>query len=282
MLAIGVHRALADGTPPFWVWTYGIEVWDAWKQPFEEAMAAAVKIVAISEFTASRVWSRLPEATVPVVFPALPEGIAEVRPHNGHGRRTPVLLTVSRLSEEKGHDKVMAAIPLIEAALGRRVEYRVVGSGDQWNHLHGLAERLEVADRVHFLGSLAEAEKVRELHQCDLFVMPTRYVVAPTGFVGGEGFGISYIEASAACRPVVASAHGGAPETVLDGVTGLVVDPTSEAAIADACVRIISSPELARHMGSEGQRFVAANFGQDAFDRRLALALEEVAPSCAE
>jgi len=191
--------------------------------------------------------------------------------------RRPTLLTVSRISSAdayKGHDKVMAALPLIERRLGREVEYRVVGEGDALPGLKVLAAELGVEERVLFLGRVDEAALVEEFRGCDLFVMPSRTEPAPGGSYRGEGFGIVYIEAAAAGRPVVASTQAAAPETIREGVTGFAVDPCSEEAIADACVRILSSPELARRMGEEGRRFVASRFGREAFDRRLAQALE--------
>lgn len=283
MLAVGTHRALSDGQTPYWVWTYGTDIWGDWDPALERALEGASKIGTISRFTAARIWARLPEADIPVVYPTvsveqlLEVSASEPLPDYRPMMRRPTLLTVSRISSAdafKGHDKVMAALPLIERGLGREVEYRVVGEGDALPRLKALAAELGVEERVRFLGRLDEAALVEEFRACDLFVMPSRTEPAPGGSYWGEGFGIVYIEASAAGKPVVASTQAAAPETIRDGVTGFAADPCSEEAIAEACARILSSPELGRRMGEEGRRFVASRFGREAFDRRLAEALE--------
>ncbi|MGQ0671246.1 MAG: glycosyltransferase family 4 protein [Actinomycetota bacterium] len=285
MLAVATGRALREGGPPYWVWTYGTDIWGDWDPELERALAGATKIGTISSYTAGRIWARLPEADVPVVYPVVDtERFSIAVPAPFPSRERPVLLTVSRINQVdayKGHDKVMAALPRIEAALGRAIEYRIVGRGDGVDRLRALAARLGVADRVRFLGRLDEPELIREFLACDLFVMPSRMDPAPGGSLWGEGFGIAYVEAAAAGKPVVASNQAAAPETIRDGVTGLAVDPASEEAIADACVRILSSLELAGRMGKEGRRFVRAQFGRAAFDRRLERALRDREPACA-
>lgn len=289
MLAPGASRALADADHPYWVWTYGTDIWGDWSPELEKALADARKIATISNYTADRIRVRLPEAEVPVVYPTVSSQrffevdanppVAPIDP-----KSPPVLLTVSRLNTVdayKGHDKVIAALPRIEAAIGRPVEYRVVGTGDGLDPLRALAERLGLGARVKFLGRLDEASLVREFGACDVFVMPSRMDPAPGGSFWGEGFGIVYVEAAAAAKPVVASDQGAAPETIRDGVTGFAVDPYSVEAIADACARLLASPELARSMGEEGRRWVGSEFSREAFDRRLAAALADSEPACA-
>ncbi|HUE96346.1 MAG TPA: glycosyltransferase family 4 protein, partial [Longimicrobiaceae bacterium] len=279
MLAVGTARALGSDRPPYWVWTYGTDIWGNWSPELERALAGAQKIATISRYTAGRIWSRLPEADIPIIYPTLSTQwlfeIAEPMPARAAGR--PVLLTVSRLDKAdsyKGHDKVIASLPRIAAALGSPIEYRVVGTGDGLDRLRALARQHGVSEHVRFLGRVSEQDLVREFHSCDLFVMPSRMDPAPGGSFRGEGFGIVYIEAAAVGKPVIASDQAAAPEAIRDGITGLVVDPSSEEAIAQACVRILSSGGLARAMGEEGRRWVRSEFSREAFDRRLAAALE--------
>jgi phosphatidylinositol alpha-1,6-mannosyltransferase len=91
--------------------------------------------------------------------------------------------------------------------------------------------------------------------------------------VTGEGFGIVYIEAQAAGRPVVASNEAGAPGAIREGETGFAVDPRSPDAIADACARILALPDRGRSMGYAGWEFVQERFGREAFLERLSTLL---------
>ena len=75
-----------------------------------------------------------------------------------------------------------------------------------------------------------------------------------------EGLGIVYLEASACGLPVVGGKSGGAPDAVLIGESGLVVDGTSTAEIADACIELLSNPELCAVMGETGRQWIIENW----------------------
>jgi phosphatidylinositol alpha-1,6-mannosyltransferase len=183
-----------------------------------------------------------------------------------------VLFTVGRIGSDdayKGHDRVIEALPLVEGDLGRRVAYRIAGGGEGADRLRAIAQEHGVEDRVTLLGRVDDLTLAEEYRRCDLFVMPSRMDPAPGRSFRGEGFGIAYIEAQAASRPVVASNQAAAPETIQDEVTGLTVDPRSPRAIAHACVRILSLPDRGRSMGAAGRAFVSSTFARDLFQKRL-------------
>lgn len=164
-----------------------------------------------------------------------------------------MLLTVARLQERyKGHDNVLRALPLIAAKVPD-VRYVVVGEGSLRPYLEQLARALNVRDRVTFAGRVSDTERQRLYQQCDVFVMPSRE--SATGG-GAEGFGIVFLEANAAGKPVVGGRSGGTSDAVLDGVTGLLVDPTDVGAIADACTRLLTDRGLAARLGAQGRRRV--------------------------
>jgi phosphatidylinositol alpha-1,6-mannosyltransferase len=276
-LAPGVFRGLGTSGPPYWIWTFGTDVWGKWTRPLQEAMARAQKVATISRFTAERIRDRLPDADVPIVFPTVDTSRFSLSTIPPDGWRDPVLLTVSRIDLDdayKGHDKVIESIPLIEDRLGRRVTYRIVGGGNGVQRLSTIARALGVEDRVSFLGRLDDSTLAREYRECDLFVMPSRTDPAPGGSMRGEGFGIVYIEAQATGRPVVVSTHAAASETIDEGKTGWSVDPLSPAAIADACGKILSLPDRGRSMGNAGRAFVTREFGLDLFARHLSSLFE--------
>ena len=99
-----------------------------------------------------------------------------------------------------------------------------------------------VADSVRFLGSVSDQQRNAWLRRTQLMAMPSRL---PAGGFAGEGFGIAYLEAGVYGKPVVAGNVGGVLDAVLDGVTGLLVDPLDQLAVAEAITRLLVDPELA-------------------------------------
>jgi phosphatidylinositol alpha-1,6-mannosyltransferase len=161
------------------------------------------------------------------------------------------LLSVSRLVERyKGHDMVIRALPLIRAKIPG-VRYVIVGDGWLRSYLERIAESIGVRDAVTFTGELTDDEVETWYRRCDAFVLMSR-----ESEVGGgaEGYGLVFIEANLRGKPVIAGRSGGIPDAVLDGVTGLLVNPRKIGEIADAAVRVLSDHELAARLGAQGRR----------------------------
>ena len=141
------------------------------------------------------------------------------------------LVTVSRLArdaERKNIDGVLEAV----AALKGEVElsYTVIGDGDDLPRLQALAARLDILDRVRFLGSVATEAIIDEFGRSDAFVMAVR---PSEGDIDVEGFGMVYAEAAATGLPSIGTRTGGIPEVIEDGVTGLLLHDVSAAGIAE-------------------------------------------------
>ena len=175
-----------------------------------------------------------------------------MRERLGIGDR-PMLLTVGRLVERKGHDVVIRAMRRIQENIGD-VVYVVAGTGPAEGNLRDLATALGIP--VLFCGYVSDQDLVDYYHACDVFIMPAREI----GDHDVEGFGIVYMEANACGKPVIAGRSGGVEEAVLDGVTGLLVDPLDETQVADAAVRLLMDPGYAHCLGSNGQKRAKEQF----------------------
>jgi phosphatidylinositol alpha-1,6-mannosyltransferase len=112
---------------------------------------------------------------------------------------------------------------------------------------------LGLSDRVSFIGRIQYAQLPQHICVGDLFAMPSRSRLAGLEV---EGLGIVYLEASACGLPVIGGISGGAPDALLEGVTGFAVDGTSADAVAKAAITILSNPELAQAMGRAGRDWV--------------------------
>jgi phosphatidyl-myo-inositol dimannoside synthase len=166
----------------------------------------------------------------------------------------PLLLTVGRLQRRKGHDMVIRALPRIKAKFPQAM-YLIVGAGEEFAYLQALVEEMDVADSVIFAGCVADEELLGYYAACDVFIMPNREIDGDI-----EGFGMVYLEASAASKPVIGGRSGGTSDAILDRITGLRVDGTSVAQIADAVIALLSDSETSRIMGERGRLWVEQEF----------------------
>jgi phosphatidylinositol alpha-1,6-mannosyltransferase len=158
----------------------------------------------------------------------------------------PTVLTVARLRDRyKGHDVLVRALASVRARVPD-VEWVVVGDGPLRGELESLAREHGVADAVRFVGSVPDEERDAWLRRCRVLAMPSRL---PGDGQAGDGFGIAYLEAAVYGKPVVAGNVGGPLDAIIDGETGLLVDPTDAVAVADAITRLLSDSELAQRLG---------------------------------
>jgi phosphatidyl-myo-inositol dimannoside synthase len=181
----------------------------------------------------------------------------------------PVVVCVSRLVPRKGQDVLIRALPQIR----RRVPdaaLLLVGGGPYLPRLRRLAADREVAGHVVLTGPVPWEELPAHYAAGQVFAMPCRTRRAGLDV---EGLGIVYLEASATGLPVVAGHSGGAPDAVLDGETGHVVDGRSVAAVADRVAGLLADPRAAAEMGRAGRAWVETEWHWDLQATRLRQAL---------
>ena len=180
------------------------------------------------------------------------------------------VLTVSRLTvghEYKGVDMLLEAWPEV-VALIPEAELVVVGDGDDRPRLEELARRWGCSESVYFLGRLPDSELRDEYRRAMLFALPGREELGSV--IGGEGFGIVFLEAAAAGLPVLAGASGGSREAVVDGVTGCLLRPGATASeVAEAIVELLTDTARSNAMGIAGKRWVSENYSLERFATEL-------------
>ncbi|MBF6274648.1 MULTISPECIES: glycosyltransferase family 4 protein [Nocardia] len=215
-------------------------------------------------FGAQAALEYLPPGVDSTVFRPDPAARAELRARYGLGER-PTVLCLSRLVPRKGQDMLILAMREIR----RRIDGAVLviaGGGPYEEKLRALVRALDLESDVVFTGRVPAAELAAHHTLADVFAMPSRTRGAGLDV---EGLGIVYLEASATGVPVVAGNSGGAPETVLEGRTGTVVDGRDERAVAAAVVDILSDRDAAARMGAAGCEWVADQWRWDVLGGRL-------------
>ena len=191
-------------------------------------------------------------------------GGEEIRRRHGLAGR-PVVVCVSRLVPRKGQDALIHAWPKVRAAVPDAA-LLLVGGGPYREDLERLAVARGVEDAVVFTGSVPWEELPAHYDAGDVFAMPCR---TRRRGLDVEGLGIVYLEASATGLPVVAGDSGGAPDAVLDGETGTVVNGRSVPEVARALIDLLTDPERARRMGERGRAWVEEEWRWEQQSARL-------------
>jgi phosphatidylinositol alpha-1,6-mannosyltransferase len=164
----------------------------------------------------------------------------------------PTVISVARLVRRKGHDMVIRAWPRVLQAVPD-AQLVVPGTGVYRPDLEELAEQVGVRDRVHFTGYLPIDDLAAALDLSDAFVLACR---DDRRGLQTEGLGLSTLEASATGLPVVVGVSGGSGDSLIDGVTGFLVDSSGPDEIATALITLLTDPPRAREMGARGAQWV--------------------------
>ena len=159
-------------------------------------------------------------------------------PPSGH------LFAAGRLQDQKGFDVAIEALAQL-AARHPGLSLHLAGTGEQESTLRRQARRLGIASRVRFLGALTRDDILREISAASVVVVPSRTI---------EGFSLVALEAAHLGRPVVATRVGGLPETVEDGLTGLLVPPDDADALATAIRHLLADPTRTNDMCERARR----------------------------
>lgn len=262
--------------------THGHEVWWSKVYPFSLAIKFLGKnldvMTFLGEYTKSEISKSMRSSDtskLTQLAPGIdvkhfqPTDSSKLRDELGLSEKS-VIISVGRLVHRKGQDNLIAALPAIKVQIPN-VHLLLVGIGPHKSKLIALATKLKVSENVTFIGRIKYPELPEYICLGDLFAMPAR-----SRFFGleVEGLGIVYLEASACGLPVLGGNSGGAPDAVLIGETGLVVDGQNIQEIAAACIELLSNPELSALMGAKGRDWVNENWNWEIWSSKFVSLLD--------
>jgi phosphatidylinositol alpha-1,6-mannosyltransferase len=181
-----------------------------------------------------------------------------------------VIVSVGRLVHRKGQDVLIEAMPAIIEEVPE-AHILMIGEGPYRSYLENRVKALGLQGKVTFIGRVQYADLPRYICAGDLFVMPSRSRLAGLEV---EGLGIVYLEASACGLPVIAGNSGGAPDAVLQGETGLVVDGTSKTDVAAAVVELLLDTGRSKAMGIAGRQWIIQEWRWEIWSSRFAQLLK--------
>lgn len=164
------------------------------------------------------------------------------------------LVTVARLVPHKGIDTGIEVLARLVDEYPT-LRYAVIGRGSYADTLRSLAEELGVADRVHLLTDVGDADLPAAIAMGEIYLGLSREAGLDV-----EGFGIALLEAAACGLPVIAGASGGIADAVANGETGILVTPGDAEPAADAVRHLLADQALRRRLGDAGRERVKSRF----------------------
>lgn len=167
----------------------------------------------------------------------------------------PLIVTVARLVPHKGQDVGLEALAALGTSFGD-VRYLIIGEGMDSERLEARARELGVAGSVILAGPLSDAEIAEAYATATVYLGLSRLEHA----VNVEGFGVSFVEASASGIPVIAGDSGGTRSAVRDGETGFIVPANDPERAAQALRILLGNRERAAGMGAAGRRAVETHY----------------------
>ncbi len=179
-----------------------------------------------------------PEANITIIFNPVKVSSDRDQPA---ARNTQAVLFLGRLSEAKGFFDLLKAAALVKQQCPN-LELRCGGHGDV-EAIEAQARELGIASSLKLLGWVSGDIKERELSQAAIYVLPSY----------AEGLPMAVLEAMASATPVIATAVGGTPDAIVDGVTGYLVEPGDIPMLADRIVRLLRDAALRERFGLEAR-----------------------------
>lgn len=186
----------------------------------------------------------------------------EVRSSLGIPQGVPVIGAVGRLDIQKGHDRLIEAAKKITDA-GQEAYYVILGEGVERQRLEALVRDLGLTSRVLLPGYRSDVRSC--LAMMDVFAMPSRR----------EGTPMALLEAMAMNKPVVATAVGGVPDVLTDGIDGMVLREDGSG-LSEALLKLLRDPAFAMQIARAGRRRVENEFSS----LRMAMRYEELYQRC--
>jgi len=226
-----------------------------WQVLENGASRLADTVVAVSHHTRNELiqYQRMAPEKVQVIYNGIDvklrrqEKPADIRREFGLQAADVVFGTTARLEAQKGLDLLIDAAPLVLKRIPK-ARFLIVGGGSLEHDLRQRAAAVGLAREVIITGYRTDAVDLMQAFDC--FVQTSLF----------EGMPMALLEAMALSKPIVATAVGGVPEVVEDGVCAALLSSRDPQELADALVNVGAAPAVRKRMGDAGRRRYERNF----------------------
>lgn len=265
LLSTSIKRAGVTRTVAL---THGHEVWWAKVFPFNlllRRIGSTVDVLTyLGDFTRAAISqgiSAKAQSSMVKVAPGIdvdhfiPTDASALRESLGITKKK-VIVSVGRLVHRKGQDCLIESMPQILSSVPD-AHLLLIGQGPYREHLQELVRKHRLESSVTFIGRIEYKDLPMYLCAGEIFAMPSRSRLMGLEV---EGLGIVYLEASSCGLPVLAGRSGGAPDAVVQNITGLVVDGTNHELIATAAINLLNNIAASQLMGAAGRQWIVENW----------------------
>lgn len=197
------------------------------------------------------------------MFKPIKRGLDKYRKKLSLKRDNLVILAVGRLAYKKGFDYLIKAVALVAKRLPF-VRLIIGGDGDLRGEWEQLAKKLQIQDKVLFVGNINRDDIVYYYNLSDVFVAPS--IIDRTGNV--DGGPVVSLESMACGKPQILTNVLGMADVIKEGVNGYVVPQKDESALASAIQKLVESPQLRRHMGRANRILVTSELSTEKIGRK--------------
>lgn len=187
-----------------------------------------------------------------------------------------VLITVSRLDERKGHDKVIEALRILKPEFPEII-YLIVGTGREKPRLKKLVSDYKLESNVIFCGYVSDEMLPEYYNLCDIFILLNRQTTSDRSLGGDyEGFGIVFLEASACAKPVIAGNYGGIYDAIEKNKSGFIVDSTDINKVTGSIKILLTNESKSKNIGNYGYNRAVKNFTWENIATNLNQKIKEI------
>lgn len=243
-----------EGVPLSWVSRMSKFLRDSIQARY--VLGHAKKVISVNRYEVKALTQRY--RVPPRKIVVIPNGVDENRFHTPQMHKSTLLnewadkkiiLSGGVLARWKGFDYLIRAM---KSVINERDDARlaITGNGPDRARLQNLVVALGLEEHVKFLGHLEDSLMPLCYSLSHVYVLPSIYDVCPT----------SVLQAMASEKPVIVTSRGGQTELVIDGKTGLIVEPCNVEALAKAVLTLLSNEELASSMGKQGRQVILKRF----------------------
>jgi len=189
----------------------------------------------------------IPNGTNPEFFNLKVDYENIIKKHNLQNKK--IIFSVSRLVKRKNFGIIIEILNEIIHEIPNII-YVIGGTGKMKDKWEKIAIKNNIEKYVKFVGYIPENDLPKYYSMCDVFIMPS-IEIEKAGEV--EGFGITFLEANACGKPVIGSKSGGIGDAIIDGETGILVNPNNPKEIKDSILKILKNPIYAHKLGENGR-----------------------------
>jgi len=212
------------------------------------AYQKADKITCISRFTKKQILKRVNLQNILVINLGVNYDKFQRIPKQIKGKKEKIILSVGALKKRKGYHVSIPAIAEVKKKY-KNIRYYIVGGKPPKTYLN-LVKKYKLEKNVKFFQNISDKDLIKLYYQADIFLL-TPVTIDSNNF---EGFGLVYLEAGACARPVIGTQGCGAEDAIVDSKTGFLVPQNNVKKTAQAVLKLLDNPELAKKLGENGRK----------------------------